>query len=145
MRVLKAKELNEYRNELLKKQDYKCALCGLPLSEEDAVCDHDHSTGHCRGALHSMCNRVEGAVHSWLKGFKIAEVQWLVRLIQYWQADYSDNAIYPSHPNDMTKKFKRLSKTDMIELLNEIYPEMVLEQYTKSQLAKLYRDSWKSI
>ncbi|MFB5177692.1 endonuclease domain-containing protein [Vibrio alginolyticus] len=51
MRVLKAKELNEYRNELLKKQDYKCALCGLPLSEEDAVCDHDHSTDHCRGAI----------------------------------------------------------------------------------------------
>jgi hypothetical protein len=143
MRVLKTRELAEERRLLLDNQNGKCALCGLPLKEEDAVMDHDHATGHCRGALHGMCNRVEGVIHGWLNVFRIAKVQWLVRLIHYWQADYSDNPIYPTHPNEMTKTFSRLSKPQMIELLVEIFPDMTLDGKSKKELAKLYRESWK--
>lgn len=143
MKVLKAKELAQYRAELLEKQDYKCALCKQPLTLDAAVADHDHSTGHIRGICHSHCNRVEGVLNGWLKGCRVSAVQWLINLIDYWRHDYSDNPIYPSHPNDQTKKFKRLTKRDMIVLLEEIYPDMLLEHRSKKELTKLYRDSWK--
>ncbi|HCH6797455.1 TPA: hypothetical protein NK990_003902 [Vibrio parahaemolyticus] len=143
MKVLKQRELAEYRKELLEKQNGKCALCKQPLSLDEAVADHDHSTGHIRSVLHGHCNRLEGVFFGWLRGCSVSAIQWLANLMHYWQQDYSDNPIYPSHPADQTKKFKRLSKTDMIDLLKDIYPEMDLAKYTKSQLAKLYRDSWK--
>jgi hypothetical protein len=53
--------------EMLKAQDYRCAICGVALhdlylaevpSEETTkpVVDHDHRDGHVRGLLCSSCN-----------------------------------------------------------------------------------------
>ncbi|EHR0229279.1 TPA: hypothetical protein NJ265_003544 [Vibrio parahaemolyticus] len=144
MRVLKTSERNEFRHELVRKQNHKCKLCQTEVTGEDSHLDHDHLTGYCRSALCPRCNRVLGVIETWSRIINMSLPKWLTQIVKYLSTDYSDNPIYPSHPNDMTKKFKRLSKADMIELLEDIYPEMDLTKYTKSQLAKLYRDSWKT-
>lgn len=40
---------------MIKDQNGKCAICGLPLNDDICV-DHDHSTGEIRGLLHRRCN-----------------------------------------------------------------------------------------
>jgi hypothetical protein len=48
--------LNEY-NEILIKQEYKCAICGNIKNGNRRMCvDHNHSTGEIRGLLCSRCN-----------------------------------------------------------------------------------------
>lgn len=50
--------LQEY-DEMLEKQDYKCAICGdkeCPTGRDFAV-DHDHETGEVRALLCARCNR----------------------------------------------------------------------------------------
>jgi len=64
-RLKAGKELTAYREHLLIKQKYKCALCGEPIEEGDRVhVDHSHykPTGHIRGALHAGCNVMEGKI-----------------------------------------------------------------------------------
>jgi len=54
--------LQEY-NEILLKQNYKCAICGKPLDLENRKhtnIDHDHMTGVIRGILCNYCNSVLG-------------------------------------------------------------------------------------
>lgn len=48
---------------LLKEQNYKCAICGIPQSElRTALCvDHDHKTGKIRGLLCTLCNQGLGS------------------------------------------------------------------------------------
>lgn len=51
--------LEDYNN-LLVKQDYKCAICGSKLPKNSKtkhlVVDHDHKTGKVRGLLCQCCN-----------------------------------------------------------------------------------------
>ena len=45
-------------NELLKDQDYKCAICLAPHREDKKLAvDHDHVKGKVRGLLCDYCNR----------------------------------------------------------------------------------------
>lgn len=51
------------REDLLKAQDGKCAICKKPTSFEGhhtACIDHDHKTGAIRGVLCSPCNKALG-------------------------------------------------------------------------------------
>jgi len=49
--------LEQYNN-LLEKQDYKCAICLKPQKEEKRrfAVDHDHVTNEIRGLLCNYCN-----------------------------------------------------------------------------------------
>jgi len=53
--------LNDY-DDLLKKQDGRCAICGMINSETkyDFSVDHDHKTGNIRGLLCTNCNLALG-------------------------------------------------------------------------------------
>lgn len=49
----------------LKAQGGLCPLCEQPIDYKiprEAVLDHDHDTGECRGVLHRSCNGAEGKV-----------------------------------------------------------------------------------
>lgn len=59
---LKTTQVKETRLRLLAEQGYVCALCKLPLTEVDAVLDHDHKSGAVRAALHRGCNVLLGQV-----------------------------------------------------------------------------------
>jgi DNA-directed RNA polymerase subunit RPC12/RpoP len=49
----------EQYEEILQKQDYKCAVCKRHKDEftKNLAVDHDHKTGEIRGALCTHCNR----------------------------------------------------------------------------------------
>ncbi len=49
----------DYYNELVKKQDSKCKICGIDQSELDRrlAVDHCHETGKVRGLLCGNCNK----------------------------------------------------------------------------------------
>jgi CRISPR/Cas system-associated protein Cas10 (large subunit of type III CRISPR-Cas system) len=50
----------EYYNELLVKQNNKCAICGNEQDGKALNVDHDHTTGKVRGLLCSTCNFAVG-------------------------------------------------------------------------------------
>lgn len=51
--------LQEYDN-LLSRQDGKCAICGSLPNKKDLAVDHDHITGKVRGLLCTNCNLILG-------------------------------------------------------------------------------------
>lgn len=59
---LRPKQVPQYREDLLHKQNGCCALCGEIIEPGKAVLDHDHKTGHIRGVLHRGCNAMEGVI-----------------------------------------------------------------------------------
>jgi hypothetical protein len=44
-------------NDMLEKQDYRCAICGVSFAVMKPCIDHDHTTGRVRGILCHKCNR----------------------------------------------------------------------------------------
>jgi len=64
MKRLVASEVAAYRNARLREQGMACLLCGRPLSIQEAVLDHNHRTGHCRGVLHRGCNSMLGKIEN---------------------------------------------------------------------------------
>lgn len=46
--------------ELLKKQNYSCAICRISGDDETLAVDHDHATGKVRGLLCGHCNKAIG-------------------------------------------------------------------------------------
>lgn len=61
---LKHKEIKDFREQQLIKQNYLCALCGEPLSIEEAVLDHCHKTGVLRGVIHRGDNILLGKIEN---------------------------------------------------------------------------------
>jgi hypothetical protein len=49
---------------MLESQNYSCAICKLPVSEDQAVLDHCHKGGHVRAVLHRSCNSLLGKVEN---------------------------------------------------------------------------------
>lgn len=43
--------------EILEKQDYKCAICGIKNTTRKLAIDHNHATKEVRGLLCNNCNR----------------------------------------------------------------------------------------
>jgi len=65
-------------NNLLKKQDYKCAICGEPLdlsSRFKVHIEHNHKTGKVRGIVCNKCNQGLG-------GFR-DNIEYLQKAIEY--------------------------------------------------------------
>lgn len=59
---LKTTQVRHTRIAFLETQNFMCELCGLPLTYEEAVLDHDHKTGAVRAAIHRSCNSGLGAI-----------------------------------------------------------------------------------
>lgn len=64
MNKLKAPEVAAFRLQVLAAQGGRCALTGKPLAPADAVLDHDHKTGECRGVLSRGANTMLGKIEN---------------------------------------------------------------------------------
>lgn len=61
---MSAADTAKWREATLAKQGGQCLLCCYPIAAGEAVADHCHKTGHCRGVLHRSCNSMIGAIEN---------------------------------------------------------------------------------
>ena len=127
---LKYKELKAYRDNVLNKQKGIDPISLLPIT--DPVLDHDHRTGHVRQVLQREINAFEGKVinafNRYCRHLGISKGKTLIRLVEYWVQDYSENPIHPRHMTDkdkLIKKYKRLMKQSKRESTKEKYRKLI--------------------
>jgi hypothetical protein len=115
---LKAKEIKEYRERLIKKQRGVCPLCKEELLPGDATLDHCHTTGNIRQALHRSCNSAEGRILMWAGRRSRGEdpIEFLKNLIVYWRKSYVANPIH--HTHGVPRKRKRKPRMKKIRGTN---------------------------
>ncbi|QLA10731.1 endonuclease [Shewanella phage Thanatos-2] len=149
--LLVGKKYQEEKQIRFVQQNGLCLLCGRPLNEDVQKnhLDHDHElegnkAGKVRGLLCNLCNAYEGQVkhkfsRSGLKGAQVDYISWLKNLIDYLESDYSLSPIHPQYVNDMTKKFKAMTRPEMEEEFKRIGYEykdgtkaVLLSQYKKA-------------
>jgi len=112
-RKLKSTEIKTTRDQLLKNNNFKCGLCGLPVLDNEAVhLDHDHKQGHVRDAIHARCNTTLGKLenHFVRAGFKTEE-QKRESLMNVWayiklHETNQTNLIHSSHLTENERKAK---------------------------------------
>ena len=108
---LKQKDIKEYREKLLKEQDYVCPLCKTKIEYKEAALDHDHETGHIRYVLHHSCNQAEGRAVSWAKRSRDSDPYHFLRnLVEFHEKDYTHQPLHPNHLTENEKELKRLRK-----------------------------------
>lgn len=114
-RQLKPSEVKSVRDQLVKRQGNKCAICGKPFTPRDYAClDHCHTTGYIRGAVHNSCNGVEGKVKTKAnfshKG--VSPEEYIIGLGKYLELNAKPrfNLIHPDHVTDDQKRLQRNAK-----------------------------------
>ncbi|ANM46501.1 endonuclease VII [Morganella phage vB_MmoM_MP1] len=147
--LLTGKLYKEEKESMFKAQQGLCLICGLELDKDVQKnhLDHDHAldgdkAGKVRGLLCNLCNGTEGQMkhkfnRSGLKS-KIDYIEWMENLLSYLKSDYTQNNIHPQYVVDKSKEFSRLSKDDMISIMqceNFEYNETD----TKTDLVKKYK------
>lgn len=140
-RKLKQKEVKEFREELRKKNNQRCVLCGEPLSYEDAALDHDHKTGYCRDTIHKDCNILLGKIENYIrrygKRFREKEIleEFLRNTSEYLFKDYSDMPFHPTHrtPEDkQIREWKQRMKRAKRHETKEKYKRLIKEYNSES-------------
>lgn len=153
MSKLKLKEKAAYRMALLEGQGGVCALCKKEIREGQATLDHCHSSGHVRMVLCRHCNSTEGRVLHRISRVSCDKVEWLQNLLWYYNQDWTDNPIYPTHKCyiekqilDLKRKRKRVKKqstkdnyTRKIDRLKKQLRQEETDERKKSQAVKKSR------
>lgn len=134
MNRLKQSEIKDFRQELLKAQKGRCALCGGKVLSKYEALDHDHNTGHIRGVLHTDCNILLGKIENFVlrNGKGILRRGGLQNLLKscynYMHIDYSRNPYHPSHRTPEEKqitKYKRILKKAKRESTKQKYIKLI--------------------
>ena len=88
---IKQTQVKAIREEKLAAQNGKCSLCGLVCTGDEAVLDHDHSTGLLRGVLHRGCNSLLGPIENRWKRYAVKDLMAFAHGIgQYLQTHHDD-------------------------------------------------------
>ncbi len=106
-------EVASVRASLLIKQGGRCELCTLPLAARDAVLDHDHHTGVCRGTIHRGCNSLLGKVENNAPRYGVRELSaFLHGAASYLKAHEVDctGLLHPLYRTEDEKRVKRNAK-----------------------------------
>lgn len=105
---LKHSQIREYRINQLTQQNNCCGLCG-ELIIDDAVLDHDHSTGEIRMVLHRGCNALLGKIENNMARNRV-NIERLSKiadnLIHYLVKDGTDIL----HPTYKTKEERKMGR-----------------------------------
>lgn len=107
-RKITAAEIPVVKADLIKDQDYQCALCCDPLTVALGCLDHNHKSGLVRGVLCRNCNGIEGKVFNLANRAKrgMQPKDWLGRVILYW-IKYETDRTGLYHPLYRTAEQKR--------------------------------------
>ena len=108
---LKYTEVSAYRSKTLQEQNSRCALCG-DMIFDDAVLDHDHSTGLVRKVLHRGCNSMLGKIENNMARSRMNKARlevWAKRLVEYMSTAHTD-VIHPTHKERKNAKVKTIRK-----------------------------------
>lgn len=108
IRRLKTTEVAIVRHRLWSEQGYKCALCSLPMQQDKAVLDHDHSNGAIRAALHRGCNALLGKVENNAARYGVSSVAAFGSGLGPYLARHTLNITGLLHPTFKTEDEKRL-------------------------------------
>lgn len=96
------------RRKMLAEQGGLCLLCRTRVEDSQAVLDHDHASGHCRGVLHRGCNAMLGHLennrprHMLTDDAKFAA--FLANVMPYITMDVSHQPLHSTHKNAAEKK-----------------------------------------
>ena len=104
---LTAAATKAYREAKLREQGGRCALTGYSISPAEAVLDHDHATGHCRGVLHRGVNSLLGKVENNYKRYGVSLPMLRAMapdIANYIEKDYTANVYYSTHRTDDEKR-----------------------------------------
>ena len=146
LKQLKHSEVKDLKAEILATQGFKCAICGKPLTVDEAVLDHQHKfrksdpngvngNGLIRGVLCNFCNPLEGKIFNNLSRYKQIKtdeerIHWLEQLIQYYKKP-KYNYIHPTEavkePTVSKRNFNKLKKA-----YSELNPKKKPLEYPKS-------------
>lgn len=98
-----------FRKQVWEAQGKRCKLCGQPLALADAVMDHNHTTGECRGVLHRGCNSMLGKIENHMRIAKLtsalALTQFLHGVVPYMHSD-GLGVLYPTHRTEEDKRLR---------------------------------------
>lgn len=127
MRRLTASEVKIYRNARLRDQGGLCLLCGEDLPQDDAVLDHCHAKGVCRGVLHRGCNVLLGKIENGRRLNRLTEKQrfeqFVGNLLSYLERDLG--VLHPTHKTEQEKKLlknKRARRKRLADKLAALTP-----------------------
>lgn len=112
-RKLKTTEVAAWRANMLEAQKYRCDLCKLPCTLEQAVADHCHTTGFMRAVLHRSCNALLGKVENNYRRYGVSNLAaWAHGMPAYLQqhAVPRSNLLHPTHKTDEEKRLARNKK-----------------------------------
>ncbi len=106
MQKLKSSQVRQTRLSLRNQQEGLCALCHQPVSEEQAVLDHDHKTGAVRATLHRGCNSLLGKLENNYKRYGVNLDAFLSGLAGYVETHKTNQTglIHPTHRTPEEKK-----------------------------------------
>lgn len=113
MTRLKTTQVATVREELRKAQQGTCALCRMPCGPDEAVLDHDHSTGAIRATLHRGCNALLGKIENNHKRYGVRHLgAFCSGVAGYLQAHITNRTglFHPSHKSEEEKRLARNAK-----------------------------------
>lgn len=126
MHRLTPSQVKAYRETLLAKQGGKCALCQDKVDKSEAVLDHDHATGYCRGVLHRGCNSALGHVENNRARYRLTNVarltRWLTAIPEYIHRDHSDKPLHSTYRTAEEKRLKRNAKARKTRATKKVTP-----------------------
>ncbi|WJZ27950.1 endonuclease VII [Serratia phage 92A1] len=153
--LLIGKLYKEEKQKLFDLQNGICPICGRELTGDvqQHHLDHDHAldgpqAGKVRGLLCNLCNGTEGIMkhkfnRSGLASRDVDYVEWLEALLAYLKKDYSENNVHPQLVKDVTSRFSRQGKDDMIAEMKQ-RGFTVNSWETKTQIAKSFQKQFKA-
>jgi hypothetical protein len=113
LRRLKTTEVGPTREALRAEQGNLCALCSTPVSADQAVLDHEHTTGAIRGTLHRGCNALLGKVENNYKRYGVYNLAAFMGGLARYLQKHETNRTGLLHQSHLTVEEKRVKRNTL--------------------------------
>lgn len=107
MDKLKTTDVATFRLRVWQEQGERCAISGRKVAFKDAVLDHCHKTGECRGVLHRGVNSMLGKIENHRKLAQLtsdADLHRMLTGVVRYLAQARLGVRYPTHRDDDEKR-----------------------------------------